>query len=546
MAIPIHRQTSAPPLSTRRCHLGQTPSRQWLGVWRGNPPSWDLLLAALLAVMLFTAPIGYVFLRAIQAGLDRWQVLLRTRVPVLLGNTLLLMGTVTAGAIVIGVTCAFLIERTDLPGRRVLQTLLAMPLIIPPYVGALTAIIILGPTGLLRDLLGRAPIRIYSFGGVAALLILFTYPYIYLMTAAALRRLNRSFEEAARSCGLSYHRVLMRVILPMLRPAIGAGAVLVALYVLSDFGLVSLMRYDTFTRAIYFQMTGRFDRSGAAVLSTLLIIITLGVLWFEIKTRTGKGYAQTVGTYRPSQRVPLGKLKLPALGFVLLILLCSVILPIGVLLYWGAQGVSRGFLNADLVRYLTNSLRIAAPTAVIAMVLAVPVAYLRSRHPSSISRGVDRIISAGYALPGVIVALGIIFLFNRYLPWLYATPGMIVAACLMRFLPQSLRSADASLELVAPRLDEAARGMGVRTGLVLWKVILPIILPGVLAGGALVFVSTMKELPATLLLRPAGLDTLAVRIWMEAHEGFYAAAALPALLLVLSSALPLSWMIRRY
>ncbi len=521
-------------------------SRCWLALWRGNPPSWDLLLAAVVASLLVLAPLAYVFLRASQAGASRWQMLLASRVPTLLANTFSLMAVVTAGAITIGVTTAFLVERTDLPVRRLWQILLAMPLVIPPYVGALAYLTVFGPTGLLRDLLGSAPIRIYSFGGVAAVLTAFTYPYVYLITAAALRRLNRSYEEAALSCEVSLGRTMFAIVLPMLVPAIGAGALLVALYVLSDFGAVAMLRYDTFTRAIYFQMTGRLDRSGAAVLATILVSLTLVALWLESRVRHGTSYVQTGGTYRPPLRLSLGRFRIPALAAVAAVVLMAVVVPVGILAYWAVRGVAVDGIRPQLLHHLFNSLRIAGPAAVLAMALAAPVAYLKSRHPSWISRGIDRAVFAGYALPGVIVALGIIFLFNRYLPTLYATPAIVVTACLMRFLPQSVRSTDASLELVSPRLDEAARGMGVRGALILWRVVLPLILPGLLVGGAMVFINTMKELPATLLLRPAGFDTLSVRIWMEAHEGFYTAAALPALLLVAISALPLRWIIRDY
>ncbi len=513
---------------------------------RGNAPSPELPLLTLAVAAMMASPVVYVAVRAAEAGGERWLRLWNARIPQLLWSTLSLTAWVAALATVLGTALALLVERTDLPGHRYWRWLLAVPLVMPPYVGALAYIIMLGPTGWARDVLGRPPFPLYSLGGTVLVLTVFTYPYVYLTVASALRRFNRNYEEAAVSCGFTTFQALFKVVVPLLRPAIGAGAILVILYVLSDFGAVAMLRYDTFTRAVYFQMTGRFDRAGAAVLSSILIAITLAVLWLEVWTRRRGRYYQTVGTYREPLVIPLGKLKLPALLFVLVVVALSILLPLAVLSVWAADGIARGVLDARFVGYATNSLKVALPASLLAMALALPVVYLKSRYPSKFSAAADRIIFAGYALPGVIVALGIIFLFNRYLPWLYATPGMITAAYLIRFLPQSMQASEAALAQVSPRLDEAARGLGTPTGRVLWGVILPLILPGVLAGGALVFVSALKELPATLLLRPAGFDTLAVRVWLQAHEGFYAEASVPALLMVLVSLLPLKLLLDKY
>ena len=529
----------------RQARVTRAIARFWVQIWRSNPPSTDLIASGLLVGLLMATPIVYVAVRAAEAGPERWLRLLNTRIPQLLWSTLTLTAAVTFFAVSIGVVLALLTERTDLPGRKVWQWLIAIPLVIPPYVGALAYIIVFGPAGWLRDLLGQTPLSPFTFWGTAFILIIFTYPFVYLLVAAALRRMNVNFEEAARALGLSPVQVLRKVIIPLLRPAIGAGAVLVALYVLSDFGAIAMLRYDTFTRAIYFQMTGRFDRSGAAVLSTILIVVTLILLWLEAHTKRRQKFYQTTGTYRHPQRFALGSWKLPALLFTFLIFIFSVALPLTVLSYWAGIGIRNGALNSRFFLYAKNSLQVSALAAILCMALSVPVVYLKSRYPSLFSRSVDRLIFAGYALPGVIVALGIIFLFNRYAPWLYTTTGMIITAYVIRFLPQSMQSGEASLALVSPRLDEAARSMGTPSWQVLWKVIVPMMLPGVMAGGALVFVSSLKELPATLLLRPAGFDTLAVRIWIEAHEGFYAQAAVPALLMILVSMLPLRWMLKR-
>ncbi|MBM7855652.1 iron(III) transport system permease protein [Desulfohalotomaculum tongense] len=490
-------------------------------------------------------PILYVIVRAAQSGIERWMRLLDTRVPELLWSTLTMTLTVTLMAGIIGVVLAWLVNRTDLPGRRFWSWVLALPLVIPPYVGAISYIIIFGPRGLLHDWLGNPLFDLFTFGPTAFVLTGFTYPYVYLIVSAALKRMNTNFEEAARCCGLNAGKTFLKVILPALRPAIGAGSILVALYILSDFGAVAMMRYPTFTAAIYFQM-GSFDRSGAAILSFILIAITLVFLWLESKSREKMKFYQTERNYRTGKIYGLGRWKWPALVLVNLAVFSFVVLPLGVIAYWGWIGIAKGVLDVQFFRYMWNSFSISALAAVICMLLSLPLIYLKSRYPSRLSLIVDKISYAGYALPGVIVALGVVFVYIKYIPFLYGTAAMLITAYILRFLPQAMQAGDSAMSLISPRLDEAALSLGKRPWQVIIQVIIPLVKPGVLAGGALVFVSSIKELPATLLLRPAGLDTLAVRIWIEASEGFYELAAPSALLILLVSILPLRWVLSKY
>lgn len=242
----------------------------------------------------------------------------------------------------------------------------------------------------------------------------------------------------------------------------------------------------------------------------------------------------------------MGKWKTPALILIILITTFALLLPLSVLTYWSYQGIAKGALNQNFLNYTLNSLKVSALAAILAMLLALPVVYLKSRYPGKITSLIDKIVYAGYALPGVVVALGVIFIFNTYLPWFYATPAMLVLAYIIRFLPQSLQASGSALNQVSPKLDDAARSLGSTPLGVIRKVTFPTILPGILAGGALVFISSLKELPATLLLRPAGYDTLSVRIWIEASEGFYDMAAPLALLIILVSILPIKWMLEKY
>lgn len=520
-------------------------SRFWHSLWHGKPPNPLILLLSVLTALIMVIPILYVIVQGSQAETERWVQLWDSRLPALLWNTISLTAVVTIGTILIGVTLAFLVVRTDLPGRKWWRLIGALPLMIPPYVGAMAYIMIFGPTGWMRDWFGSSPLPIYSFWGVALVMIMFTYPYVYLIAASSLGRLNANLEEAALSCGQRYRHVFLKVVLPLLRPAIGAGAILVSLYVLSDFGAISMLRYTTFTAAIYYQM-GSFDRMSAAMLSVVLIAITLIFLWMESRTRKHIRYSQQNGTYRRPLTIPLGRWKPLALAFVIFISVIGVFLPLAVLIYWSLQGWQMGALDSSFWEYMINSLVVSGISALLSIIFAMPLVYLKARNPSSITSLLHKIVYSGYALPGVIVSLGIVFVFNQYLPFLYGTIALLITAYVMRFLPQATQAGEAAISLVSPRLDEAAQSLGHSPWQSLLKVTLPLVMPGVLAGAAFVFVSSMKELPATLLLRPAGYDTLAVRVWIQASEGMYHLAAPAALLLILVSILPLRWILNRY
>ncbi|SDO32346.1 ABC transporter permease [Alkalicoccus daliensis] len=527
--------------------------KRWRSIWNGNPPGMVLLTIGLITGILMSVPLVYVIIRSLAAGRDSWARLIGDRIPGLMWNTLSLTFAVTAFAIVIGVSLAWLVIRTDIPGRKVWQWLLAIPLVIPPYVGAVTYIIVFGPSGWMRDLwnggvlnvFGDYPIQIYSFWGVFFVMTMFTYPYVFLIASASLRKMNRNYEEVARSQGMTTSQIFWKVNLPLLRPAIGAGAILISLYVLSDFGAIAMMRYVTFTAAIYYQRAG-FDIPSASVLSLVLIVLTVIILWIESYSRRKNKFYQTSNTFRPPEILKLGRWKPLALIYVISVFTMAVVLPIFVLVYWTVVGAEAGAIDASFFEYAWNSVKVSGIAAVLCMLLALPLIYLKSRHPSFISSGIDKLSYTGYALPGVIVALGMVFIFNNHIPVLYNTFYMIAIAFVVRFLPQAMQAGEASLSLVSPRMDEAARSLGYPAWKVMLKVTLPSILPGVLAGGALVFVSSIKELPATLMLRPPGFDTLAVRVYYNASEAIYHQAAPGALLIVLVSIIPLHYLLKRY
>ena len=310
---------------------------------------------------------------------------------------------------------------------------------------------------------------------------------------------------------------------------------LVALYALSDFGVVSLMRFDALTRAIFQQYRALFDREPAAVLGLVLVVLTALVLFGEARSR-GKGRTVRSGGDRPVQRVGLGAWRWPALGFCLAVVALALLIPVGVLISWAlrAEGPTLGL--GEIVTLAGHSLLVGALAAMAAVVAALPVAWLSARYPGRRANLLERATYASNALPGIVIALSLVFFATRVAEPLYQTLALLVFAYVVRFLPQAMGGTRAAILRVDPKTEEAARGLGASPLRVLARITAPQVAPGLLAGATLVFLSTMKELPVTLLLRPIGFDTLATEVWSATGVASYSQAAAPALALLLLSA----------
>ncbi|MDE0142669.1 MAG: iron ABC transporter permease [Caldilineaceae bacterium] len=499
----------------------------------------------LLIALVMLLPLAYLLFRAGGVGWNEVLRLLgRTRLPSIMWNSLLLVCGVTTFSLALALPFAWLTERTDLPGRRIWTILGMMPLVIPSYVGGFTLIAMFGPRGVLQELLSpfgveRLP-SIYGYTGALWILTLFTYPYIYISIRAALHRFDPSLEEAARSLGYNGLQTFLRVTLPNLRPAITAGGLLVALYTLSDFGAVSLLRFNSFTRAIYVQFLSSFDRNVASLLSLALIVFTIILLLLERKSR-GRGrpryYRSSAGVSAPRKRVELGRSKWPALAFCGAVVLSALVLPTGVILFWLLRGLASGEPLAPVWEATLNSFRAGALAAIAAAVLGLPVAYAAVRMGGRLMSFASRAVYLGYGLPGIVIALSLVFFGANFALWLYQTMWMLVFAYVVRFLPQAVGAMQTSFQQMNPRLEEAGRSLGLGNRAVFRRITAPIVRPGVLAGMALVFLTTVKELPATLLLSPTGFSTLATQIWSATDEAFFTRAAAPALVLLAMSAL---------
>lgn len=503
-------------------------------------PAW-LALAGLLVGAAAVLPAAY--LAIVVAG-DLGNALstaLTSRTAGIVLRTLALTAAVTATALAIALPLGWLTVRTDLPGRRVWAVLCTLPLVIPSYVGAYLLIAALGPNGMLQDLLGveRIP-SIYGFLGAWLTLSLFTYPLVLIPLRGALRRLDPQLEDAARATGRGPLEVFRGVVMPQLWPVLAAGGLLVALYVVSDFGAVSLLRFDSFTREIYVAYRSSFDRTAAAALGAVLVLAMLGLLLLSSRLRSAKVVHRLgPGTARPARPYRLGRWRWPALGLCAAVTAIAFLLPVGVLLYWAVEGVSGGGTSWERAAALSgNSLFVSALAAALGAAAALAVAALAVRHPGRLSRLVERASHAGYALPGILVALALVFFATRVTPPLYQTTALLVFGLTIHYLPLAIGPIAAALLQVSPRIEEAARGLGRGRAEVFRTVTTPLARSGLLAGAALIFLHAMKELPATLVLAPLGFETLATDIWTQTTFGFYEASAIPALLLLLIAAVP--------
>lgn len=505
---------------------------------------------AILAAVLVLLPIAYLVLRVAGAEQSLVQLLWRVSLAETLARTVALAAAVTLLANLIALPLAWLTVRSDIPWRRLWTVIAPLPLVIPSYVGAYLFVSALGPRGMLQQGLEsvagiqRLP-DIYGFTGALIVLTLVTYPYIYLSARAALQRMDPAIEEASRSLGQSAWMTFWRVTLPQLRPALMAGSLLVALYVLRDFGAVSILRYNTFTRVIYIQYQSAFDRTAAALFSLVLVAMTIIVLALEMRSRGRARYHRSAArAVRPPTIVKLGRWRWPALAFFTAILALALLLPAGILGYWLVRGIRAGEQIGSLGPALGNSLLAAGLAAGVVLIFALPIATLDVRWPSRWSHLIERISYLGFALPGVVIALALVFFGANYLGPLYQTLPLLIVAYLVLFLPLATGTIRTALLQVHPRLEESARSLGKRPAQVFTTITLPLIRPGLAAALSLVFLTTMKELPATLILGPYGFKTLATTVWSSVSEAFFARAAAPALLLILVSSISMLLILR--
>ncbi|MDE0132672.1 MAG: iron ABC transporter permease [bacterium] len=508
---------------------------------RALPPNtWWWVLAGVV-MLPAAAPLG-----VLAYGLVSGVV---TTVPIgrlleLAANTGALGAAVTSTSLLIGGASAWLVSRTDLPGKKLATVLVLTPFAVPSFVGALALLGATGADGILSTAwawMGGGVIR-YPSGFWAAWLVLtlISVPLVHLAVAPAVRSINPTLEEAARGLGAGRLKVFWTVTLPQLRPSLTAGALLVGLYTLSDFGAVSLLRYDTFTRAIYLEYAGRVDRRPALGLAAVLAGVAVLLVWLERSTRT-RGVWFTARPRRTGSPVRLGLGgKILGWGFLGTLVTVSLLVPVAVLIAWVMRGLISGVLVDQPWAELGRSMWVALLTALVAAVVVAPVAMVTTRYRNRWAGLLEGGAWALYGVPHIAVGMAMI-VFTLWLARpLYQTLALLVGVYVVMFLPQILGPSRDSLGRVSPSMEEASRSLGKSPLRTFTGITLPLMAPGLLSGAALVFLTTLRELPAALLLRPAGFETLAIRVWSATGEGFYTQGALAGLLLLLVAALPLA------
>ncbi|MDA1256730.1 MAG: iron ABC transporter permease [Chloroflexi bacterium] len=524
--------------------------RRLLPRWLRREPVW-LWLAGFAVAGAAALPAVYLAVRAADSGDTAIDAIFDPDTVSMLWRTLQLIFLVTLGSVLIAVPLAWLTVRTDLPYRRAWAVASVLPLAIPSYVGALAFISAFGPRGLLQGWLEgpfgveRLP-NLYGLTGAAVVLTLLSYPYVFLTVRATLWRLEPEMEEASWTLGRSPWQTFRRVTLPLLYPAIGAGALLVALYTLSDFGAVALLQYDTFTRVIFNEYNTSFDRAGAAALSLVLLGVAVALIMVEASARRRARYYSGANAARRDRRtVRLGRWRWPASAFAGVVTFLALGVPIFVLAYWLVRGIGAGETGLFDWTAAYNSIRYSLAAAAATVIAAVPISVLSVRRPGLLSAALERFSYVGFAMPGIAVGLGLVFFGIRYATDIYQTAYLLEFAYVVLFLPVAVGLIRASLLQVNPRMEEAAMSLGRSRANAFLTITVPIIWPGLAAAGIMVFLLTMKELPATLILGPIDSSTLATSIWTAAEEAFFARAAAPSLVLVLASAAPMTFLVLR-
>ena len=448
----------------------------------------------------------------------------------ILWNSLLLTGLTVLGSVLIGVPLALLTAYVRLPMPSLWLVILASPLAMPSYIGAFTLYAASGPSGELAQLFGISTPVLDGLTGATLAMVIYSYPYVMLTTRASLKSLDGSLVNAARTLGMSLPASLWYVVLPRAITGIAAGALLVALYTLSDFGTPAFMRFDTFTRVIFVEYNA-FGLAEAAMFSLQLMAIVAVVLVLESRV---KGAREKPGKHLElwPKRWHLGL----AAAFVTPILILAIVIPLLVFGIWLARD---GIDHFDMT-LAWNSGYASLLAAVAAVVIALPVAF--AAMSGRFGKLMERITFLGFGLPGIVMGTAMVYV-GLQLPVLYQSLALLVFAYVFRFLPLAVGSVRSTAEGLDPSLVKAARVLGAKPKEAFWRVTMPLSMRGMVAGAALVFLEAMREMPATLMLGPTGFETLATYLWRVYEAGYFGRAAIPGLLLILISAIGLALML---
>jgi iron(III) transport system permease protein len=480
------------------------------------------LVSATVAILVAATciPLGYVVWGAVSVGWARaYELVVRPRVGELLVNTVALVVITVPLCVAIGVAVAWLVERTDLPGRALWRPLFVAPLAIPAFVNSYAWV------GVIPSLHGL-------WAGVLITTLSY-FPFMYLPVAATLRRLDPAVEESARALGSDSAGVFFRVVLPQLRLAILGGALLIGVHLLAEFGAFAMVRFDTFTVAIFQQFQVTFDGAAGSMLAGVLVVLCMALLIAEALARGRARYARIgAGAPRAATPVQLGGNTIPALAGLSLLTVLAMGVPVWTILRWLSIGGAKVWVFDDIGTALAQTIGLAAVAAVLTTVLAFPVAWVAVRSNGILARAVEGSNYVTSSLPGIVTALALVTVAIHFLRPMYQTVPLIIFAYVLLFMPRALINVRAGLAQVPPSLEEASRSLGRSPTETFLRVTLRLTAPAAAAGASLVFVAVATELTATLLLAPTGTRTLSMFFWSFSSELDYASAAPYAFVLV--------------
>jgi iron(III) transport system permease protein len=518
---------------------------------RADRASLPLQALAAGVAVVFATPVLYVLWRVATLDADVGETFGDSVAP--LWRTIQMSVIVSVATGVVGTGLAWLLVRTDVPFARVWRVLAPLPLVFPSFIGAAAFIAGLAPDGAIRSALSvvgyDAPRRFRGLGASCFVLTAFTYPYVYLPVAARLSRLPPSIEESARLLGDRPARLFLRIVMPSIRGSVLGGMLIALLYSLSEFGAVQLLGFDTLTRVVY--ASRLVDRAQSFAAATLLLVLAVVAVTIERRLRGSLQHSAPIGLRR-NVPVALGRWRIPAMASVAAVVFVSLVAPVISLGQWAWRGLEQndspvaalGDELAELRDPAWSTAWLGIIAAIVAVVVVLPAALLTVRHRSRLAPPVTAAVLAGFAVPGVVIALSLAFwaLNVPYFDRLYQSTPLLISAYVVHFGAQAMRSTEVAVATVPRRVRESARLLGASPLRRAVTVDLPLMRPGLLAGAGLVLLSTVKELPATLLLAPIGLETLATRVWGAFEGGFLAEAGLVSIVLVLASGV-LTWVL---
>ena len=521
-------------------------------------------LGALMIAALAGLPLVAIVVAALGGGLDALAHLARTLLALYVGNTLVLMVLAGTLAVVIGTATAWLVSAAQFPGRRVLAVALVLPLAVPAYIAAYIYADILSFAGPVQSALRAAtgwgvadyafpPIR--SLPGGAFVLGIVLYPYVYLLARGAFAAQSLSQFRAARSLGASPRTAFWRVALPAARPAIAGGLALVLMEVLADFGVAEYFGIPTFSTGIFRSWLAMGDKAAALKLAAMMLIFVAVLVLFEARTRTGRSASRDGLALRDGAAL----VTLSPAGKAMAVLVCALPVLLGFVipagwLGWLATREAALAATGELGQYLGGSLRLGLAAALACVTAALLLAFARARSGHPLVTGAIRLATLGYALPGAMLAVGLLAplgamdqSLTRFARdslghggglLLTGTSLILIYALSVRFMTVAYNALDSGLSRIPPGLDAAARSLGAGPARVLARIYAPLLAPSLAAAGALVFIDALRELPATLILRPFNLETLATRTYRLASDERLVEASIPALILLAAGLMP--------